>query len=283
MSTQRQLKLTFFGSDLSLYVLDYLSTIHKVVSVQTYVGEKSCRLIQFANARGIAVSTTKPDPNDIDDLARSADLYVCYGYPFKIPIPPELKYGLNIHFAFLPQMRGPRPIPWILLDHHDAAGVTIHKLVQDYDAGDILLRERLHLAQDETYSSYAVKGCLLAGRMVRRLFSNFYNMWDKAQEQDELAATWAGSPTRKERTITTGDTVVEAARRISAFGPLGTYLRVDQRCYKIFSITNCRHDEKLHLPNGERCIAYAPNILAVQLADGYIVCDSFSLDKPSNP
>ena len=176
-------------------------------------------------------------------------------------------------------MRGPRPIPWILLNHREAAGVTIHKLAREYDTGDILLSERLHLAKGETYHSYTVKCCLLAGSMNRTLFSNFDEYWNKARQQDEFEATWAGSPTREERMIDSNYCVGEVARRMDAFGPLGMYLRVDQNTYRILSLAKCRNGEFLQLPNSETFIEYGPNFLAVQFADGYIIFDRFYLEN----
>jgi len=279
MDKPRKLKIVYFGTDLSLFILDYLSTLHDISSIYTIEGERSRRVIQFGRRQGAPVSIIRPDTVEANRLTLSADVFFCCAYPFKIPIPAELKYGFNIHFSLLPQMRGPRPIPWILLNHREVAGVTIHKLAQEYDTGDILLTERLQIAKDETYHSYTVKCCLLAGCMIQTLFSNLDEYWNKARQQNELEATWAGSPTREDRTIDTSYSVGEVAKRMDAFGPLGMYLRVDQSNYRVLSLSQCLNGEFLQLPNSETFIEYGPNFLAVQFADGYIIFNRFYLDN----
>ena len=45
---------------------------------------------------------------------------------------------LNLHFALLPRQQGVAPIAWALLEGDAQAGVTLHRMVLDIDAGDII-------------------------------------------------------------------------------------------------------------------------------------------------
>jgi len=52
---------------------------------------------------------------------------------------------INIHPAFLPQYRGPAPSLWNILKGEITAGSTIHYMVENIDAGDIIDQKKLEI------------------------------------------------------------------------------------------------------------------------------------------
>lgn len=57
---------------------------------------------------------------------------------------------LNLHFALLPRHRGVQPIAWAILSGDREAGVTLHHMVEDIDAGDVLAQRSVAIAPDGT-------------------------------------------------------------------------------------------------------------------------------------
>jgi methionyl-tRNA formyltransferase len=57
---------------------------------------------------------------------------------------------LNLHFALLPRHRGVHPIAWAILSGDREAGVTLHHMLEDIDAGDVLAQRRVAIAPDGT-------------------------------------------------------------------------------------------------------------------------------------
>jgi methionyl-tRNA formyltransferase len=57
---------------------------------------------------------------------------------------------LNLHFALLPLHRGVAPIAWAILAGDAEAGVTLHHMVEDIDAGDVVARRAVPIAPDTT-------------------------------------------------------------------------------------------------------------------------------------
>jgi len=74
-----------------------------------------------------------PDTLDID-LAMS----VFYGKIIKKPFIDRCDSIINLHNAPLPKYRGVRPINWALKNCEEEHGVTIHKIHEGVDDGDIL-------------------------------------------------------------------------------------------------------------------------------------------------
>ena len=69
---------------------------------------------------------------------------------------PEVVWNLppmgtvNLHGSLLPQYRGAAPINWAIINGEKETGVTSFMLKHEIDTGDILLSEKILIADDET-------------------------------------------------------------------------------------------------------------------------------------
>jgi methionyl-tRNA formyltransferase len=61
--------------------------------------------------------------------------------------------GINIHPSLLPKYRGAAPIPAAIINRDRETGITIQRLAQEMDTGDILLQESFPLTGRETSAS----------------------------------------------------------------------------------------------------------------------------------
>ncbi len=82
-----------------------------------------------------------------------ADLFVVVSYgkilPGSLLKIPRL-YSLNIHASLLPKYRGASPIPNALLNQETQTGVTVMRITEQLDAGDILLQQSVPIGlQDD--------------------------------------------------------------------------------------------------------------------------------------
>lgn len=64
------------------------------------------------------------------------------------------QYGcINVHASLLPKYRGAAPIQWAVIDGCEYSGVTTMQMDEGLDTGDILLVEKVKLAEKETGGS----------------------------------------------------------------------------------------------------------------------------------
>lgn len=81
------------------------------------------------------------EPADITRRGERPDLIVTACFPARLS-QVLLAYpragGLNVHPSLLPAYRGPSPLFWQLRAGEPAGGVTIHKLSERLDAGDVV-------------------------------------------------------------------------------------------------------------------------------------------------
>jgi len=96
------------------------------------------------------------DPNFIQTLkSLKADLQVVVAFRML----PELVWNMpplgtiNLHASLLPQYRGAAPINWAIINGEKETGVTTFKLQHEIDTGNILLQEKISVADNETAGS----------------------------------------------------------------------------------------------------------------------------------
>jgi len=74
--------------------------------------------------------------------------------------------AINIHGSLLPRYRGAAPIQWAVLNGDSETGVTIMRIDEGLDTGDILLSSRLAIEPDDTAGALAAKMARLGGSLL---------------------------------------------------------------------------------------------------------------------
>ena len=113
-------------------------------AVKKYALEKGLKILQPQKLK---------DPQFIDELqSLKADLQVVVAFRML----PEVVWNhplmgtINVHASLLPQYRGAAPINWAVINGEKESGVTTFKLKHEIDTGDILLQQKVAIADDET-------------------------------------------------------------------------------------------------------------------------------------
>lgn len=94
---------------------------------------------------------------------------------------------INVHFSLLPKYRGAAPVNWAIVNGEDETGVTTMKIVEELDAGPILLRQTTLIGKSESapelLSRLADVGAELISETLRRL----QDITPKSQLNDEVS------------------------------------------------------------------------------------------------
>jgi methionyl-tRNA formyltransferase len=111
------------------------------------------------------------DPEIIQKIKEmKPDLMVVISYGRLIPreifeIPP---YGtVNIHASILPQYRGASPIQQSLLNGDEKTGITIQKINEKMDEGNLLVVRELRIEKQDTYPELRRKLAILAEEVLK--------------------------------------------------------------------------------------------------------------------
>jgi methionyl-tRNA formyltransferase len=133
---------------------------------------------EWATENGLPIVQLEKFPKAYDQVSSeidaTADAVVVVASAFFVPAwlrdpQPEglTKFGaVNLHPSLLPELRGPAPVNWAIIEGYDETGVTTIRLAEELDAGDILLQERVDIAGGETAGTLAEKLAQLGARAV---------------------------------------------------------------------------------------------------------------------
>lgn len=84
----------------------------------------------------------------------------------------------NIHFSLLPAYKGVYPSVWPILNGEEYAGVTLHKMDQGIDTGDIITQKRFILSPKETsfslYTRLIDEGAKLVIKHIDKLVTGHF-------------------------------------------------------------------------------------------------------------
>jgi methionyl-tRNA formyltransferase len=86
--------------------------------------------------------------------ALKPDFIIVHSYAMLLP--PELlgtaaRGAINVHGGLLPHYRGCNPIQWAILNNEKEAGVTLHHMTADFDAGDIIAQKEVPILFEDTW------------------------------------------------------------------------------------------------------------------------------------
>lgn len=277
------MKFVYFGYDFMLGAVERLRAEgHDLLAVFSFPCDQvfnfNGEIRELAAGLNIPFSIEKPAAKDIDGLiAKGADVFIAAGYPYKIPPVPAPAYGINIHPSLLPLGRGIMPTPYILTNHPEAAGITIHKMTQTFDGGDILMQRPLPLSLRETVETYCARIAMAAPDMVSAVCGDIKKFWSTATPQNESKALHFPAPTEDMRTIdfTAGIDAIDKTAR--AFGRFGALARLDNALWFVYAIDVWREDHNF-TPGDVVCILNREIVIAAR--DGFVCVKEFQKAAP---
>ena len=197
------------------------------------------------------------------------ELIITAAYQHKIPdLSATGIKGINIHPTLLPQGRGVMPLPWVILKQLQQSGITIHKLSDEFDAGDILLQKSFAISDSENMQTLSARCQMLAKDMMLDVIKRFDHYWDNAAPQSGPVSFW-GRPTQEQRTLDWHNSVAEIDRMSRAYAKTGCYARFDDNDWVVYGLKAWEqaHDfkvgEVVHKTNTEMIVAAADGLVSL--------------------
>lgn len=240
------MRLIFMGtSEFALPALERLAGEHEVAAVFTKADKPAHRGMKvkkgvikaWAAEHGIPVFT--PSRLETFEAARcreiAPDCIVVVSYGLKIPreildIPPL--GAVNAHASILPKYRGSSPVNAAVLNGEKKSGVTVFRLNEEWDAGDILLTKEITLDERETASSLWDK----LRRLSAEALSETLNSMDEITPlpQEEGKATFAVKISKEDARISWESEALEIDRYVRGyFSWPGAFTTLEGKTVKI--------------------------------------------------
>lgn len=123
------------------------------------------------------------------------DLVFSFYYRHMIPmrlLRPARLGAFNMHGSFLPKYRGKAPVNWAVLHGEDHIGATLHHMVAQADAGDIVDQERVPIGERDTAAEVMARVTAAARLVLDRQLENLLRGTAPRTPQDHSQATYFG-------------------------------------------------------------------------------------------
>jgi methionyl-tRNA formyltransferase len=172
---------------------------------------------------------------------------------------------VNLHASLLPKYRGAAPVQWALARGEAQTGITVQKMAERVDSGDVLVQRSVPLGPDETAPELLARLADLGGDALEEALLLLQATRGQAgQVQDESQATFAPRLTREDGKLDWHATGEEIHNRVRGFFPWpGTFALIGEERLKI--LETARSDERF--PAG----AEPGTVLRSEAAPGWLV------------
>ena len=247
------MKIVFMGTpDFALQALKALANEHEVLAVYTKepkISGRGNKLVKtpvhlWAEEHGIEVRTPKTLRN-VDEQKKFADLKadiaVVAAYGLILPKEVLEAYPLgciNIHASLLPRWRGAAPIQRAIEAGDKVSGVTIMKMAEGLDTGDMLMKTEVEIAHDMTGGDLHDRLAVVGADLVLKVLREWQNI--KPQVQDDALSCYANKIEKSESLLNFGLLAEDLERKIRAFNPYpAVYFEHKGERFKILRAVVC--------------------------------------------
>ena len=171
----------------------------------------------------------------IKEFAPDVMIVVAYGQILRKNVLDIPRLGcFNVHASLLPRLRGASPIQHAILEGDEYAGVTIMKVDEGLDTGDMLISDRVRISRmnfEELHDALSDMGAELMSRALRMIESGEAVF----TKQDDSLSTYAGMITKQDGKIDFSESADAIDRKVRAFDPWpGAFCEMDGKTVKIW-------------------------------------------------
>ncbi|MBN1615040.1 MAG: methionyl-tRNA formyltransferase, partial [Deltaproteobacteria bacterium] len=182
----------------------------------------------------------------------------------------------NVHPSLLPRFRGAAPINWTLIHGDRKTGVTIIRMDEGVDSGDMLLQEETPIRPGENAGGLHDRLAEMGARMLPGVVEAILAGTAKAVPQDASKATLAPKLKKEDGLIHWASGVLEIVNLVRGMSPLpGAYSRLEGKTMKILAA------EALEGPvggNPGRIVEASERGLAVEAGNGHVYLREVQLE-----
>jgi len=233
-------KLVFMGSpDFAVPILLSLYENYKVIGVFTQPDRKSGRGKNKSSppiksvAEELNLKIFQPrrlrDPENLmvlQELNPDLIIVAAYGQILKKNLLDLPEYGcINVHASLLPRWRGAAPIQAAILNGDKETGVTIMKMDEGVDTGDIYSQQVIEIRDKENSKSLSSRMSEIGAELLIGTLPKILNGKLEPEAQDNDEATYAKLLKKADGLLDLNQEAVTLERQVRAYNPWpGTFM-----------------------------------------------------------
>jgi len=202
---------------------------------------------------------------------------VAYGKILPKEILEIPKYGcINVHGSLLPKYRGAAPIQWAVLNGDKETGVTTMYMDVGMDTGDMILKEKVEIGEDETTGELWDRLSKIGGKL---LVETLKQIEDGTPPREKQGKEFTMAPMlNKEMSKINWDeqTAQNIKNLVRGLNPImGAYTFLDEKKIKFWKVDIAKQDEIIAdnieiLKNGTVILSNPKDGLFIKTKDGIL-------------
>jgi methionyl-tRNA formyltransferase len=270
------MRIAYVGSDFfanrAQVLLDRGHTISHIFTSPSSAIPTQLSMGDIANRCGIRPVFEPVSAADIARLSGEVDLLICAGYAHRIPIGKGgALRAINLHPSPLPIGRGPSPFQHAILKGLKETAVSIHEMVERFDAGPILLQRSVPIGERETAASLAIRCRAAAPAAMLEVVESLPSLWAHRQEQG-TGSYWKRL-SEADRTIDWTASTEQIDRILRAFPTGSIHARLRDTKLVLYE-ASCWPEAHTHRPGSIVASSGAARLVAA--ADGFVYLRSYA-------
>ena len=233
--------IVFFGTgDVSLASLKHLASTYRIEAVITKPDSINHGRANYPAVKkwAIANSIDVHQPGNKNDLTEHFEsaryisrvaIVIDYGTIISDDVIDYFPLGIvNSHFSLLPELRGADPITFSLLSGQDETGVSLMKINPRLDEGDIIIRDRLEISEDDTNKTLTDKLIDKSNELLSVYLPQYMAGQIKLQPQKEDTASYSKKISKIDGVLDFNKSAARLEREVRAYQPWpGSYTSID--------------------------------------------------------
>lgn len=227
-------RIVFLGSpDFAIPTLRAIHDAYNVVGVVTQPDRPAGRgkVLTPPPIKIVADELNIPviQPNRLKDVGVvekliewNADVYIvaAFGQIFRKNILNIPNYGLiNVHASLLPRWRGASPIQAAILAGDKTTGISIMKIDEGIDTGDVFNQQSVLIGSHETAGELSIRLAQIGADLLIETLPDYFAGCNTGSPQAEELATYAGLIQKEDAILNISESAEVLVRKIRAYNP----------------------------------------------------------------
>ncbi|MBI5143615.1 MAG: methionyl-tRNA formyltransferase, partial [Candidatus Omnitrophica bacterium] len=147
---------------------------------------------------------------------------------------PKL-YSINLHGSLLPEYRGAAPTNWAIINGERTSGVTVIRMNERMDEGDIILQREVKIGEEDTNITLSEKLSELGAEALSEAIGLIEKKSVTFTKQDSAKASYAPKLKKEDGIIDWSDPALKIHNKVRGLIPWpGAYTHFEGRILKIW-------------------------------------------------
>jgi methionyl-tRNA formyltransferase len=188
--------------------------------------------------------------------------------------------AVNVHPSLLPKYRGPSPLQWVIWNGERETGITVIRMSERMDAGDILYQERVRLEPEEDGATLSRRLSLRVPEILPAVVEEVGNHgFEHVVPQKDDEATYTRIITKEMGRIDWHGGAAEIVRHARAVVEWPTaYTFLEGKMLKVFKLKAVLHGNSQKADHGTILASYADG-LEVAAGEGSLILEEVQMEN----